>query len=99
MVIAKSGQWISQKRHPVQLSISSIYGTPVSSDLMIFLTHNAVQIPQDLHQFLKKITLYSFFSFFLVCDDLAAVVPFLRFGVGLVLVSLTILLTAFVVKI
>jgi hypothetical protein len=66
---------------------------------MICLTHSAVQIPHDLHQFWKKTTLYNFFSFFLVCDDLAAAAPFLRFGVGLVLVLLTILLTAFVVNI
>ena len=79
----------------MHLSISSIKGRPVASDLIIFFVQNAEQSPQDLHHLWKKMTVYSFVFFSFVLDVARGFVAFFFFGV----VFLTIQVTSFLFKI
>ena len=60
IVMAKSGQWSSQNRHPTHCSGCSTTGEPASSRPSTFLGQNALQIPQDLHQSWKITCRYLF---------------------------------------
>jgi hypothetical protein len=63
MVMAKSGQCSSQKRHPMHFSGCSITGPSNSLHPMTPLGQNAAQILQALHQSRKMKCRYRFGSF------------------------------------